>query len=144
MTPAEAESTAQRIHSSWPGQRQLSLETWVEELLELDYGTAGTALVRLRRDLDHPPTIARFLGAYRALHTVSNDPIPFQCRQCDGTGWVTRDYQAHGRTYRGAEPCRCRAGRDHERQYTEMLDARARRNPESQTADPPGQARLEL
>lgn len=117
MTGPEARDLAARLATSWPGHAGISAETWDEELRDLDAGTAGTTLVRLRRELERPPSIARFHATYRALHTAHTDPLPTdRCTLCDGTGWVdapdlTVGEEPHTRTYTMTQPCSaCPAG----------------------------------
>jgi len=123
----QARELAARIHSTWAGGP--TAEVWVEELLPLDEGTAGTTLVRLRRELERAPSVAKFLDRYRGLSTRSAT-ARVECVMCDGEGWVTssespvrsmvRDddgnlVAAEGEKfehrYSYVTPCTCEAGR---------------------------------
>lgn len=115
MTPDEADQLAKRIINTWHGGPPLA--EWRDTLTELDAGTAGTTYVRLRAELDHAPSIARYLSEYRTLHTPANDPIRHHCHHCHGTGWLTCvDDRRHGYwcRHRGTPPetegdCGCHA-----------------------------------
>lgn len=71
MTPAAADALAKRWINIWRGGP--SLTEIIDALLPLDEGRAGTALVRLRNESDHAPSIARFLAVYRSLDTSRGD-----------------------------------------------------------------------
>jgi hypothetical protein len=106
MNPEEAKRLAVRIANSWHGGP--NIEAWTEELLDMDAGTAGTTFIRLRRDLDHAPSIANFWRTYRTLVTPANEALP--CNNCDGTGWVSappvvRVINDRPHEYRQATPC---------------------------------------
>lgn len=94
MTHSEARDLAVRIRETWTGGGP-SVDVWIEELEPLDAGTAGTTLVRLRREEERAPSIAKFLATYRALATPHNVDRP-KCELCDCTGWVQTDDLLHG------------------------------------------------
>lgn len=94
MTEAEARQLYVKMAASWPpDHRGVAAEVWIEILQELEAGTAGTAVIRLRDELDRPPTIHQFKQRYYALHTPTNDPIrmaTLACADCGGSGWLSR------------------------------------------------------
>lgn len=127
MTPAQAETLAVKICQTWT--RVPPVDVWVEDLLDLDEGAAGTALMRLRREAEHAPTIAKFRATVRSLHTTDGGtPRPEVCKACDDTGWVQAPDHIeddglhlengvevrHTRTYSQVKPCVCREGRQRE------------------------------
>lgn len=93
MTPEAADGLARRIINCWRGGPPLA--EWVQALLPLDEGTAGTAFIRLQRTLEHAPTIAKFIATCNSLHTATNDPYRSEpkCPRCDDNGsigvWLT-------------------------------------------------------
>jgi len=120
----QARELAARIVSTWAGGP--TAEVWIEELVPLDAGAAGTAFVRLRRELERAPSIKRFLDRYHSLHTASTDPVRVDCSVCDGSGWANRTDHGPGCPRRkGAAdcactavvPCTCAAGRQYEDTY---------------------------
>lgn len=110
MTPTEADLLGKRIINCWRGGPPLA--EWVEELTPLELGQAGTTYARLKRQLEHAPSIARFMAEYRTLdtHDASTRPVP--CGWCSD-GWVeTRPHEFRGWVYSGVEPCpHCAEGR---------------------------------
>ena len=105
MNLDEAKRLAIRIINSWQGGP--TIDEWISELTDMDAGTAGTTFVRLRRDLERPPTIARFWHTYAELATSTNQALP--CIDCEGTGWITGYTDQRG--YRYAKPCAyCKRG----------------------------------
>lgn len=90
MTPTAADGIAKRIINCWHGGPRL--DEWVDTLTPLDEGTAGTTFVRLRAELEHAPSIARYLATYRALRTPANQPIapPTQPRGAALDAWVRK------------------------------------------------------
>ena len=112
MTPAEADELGKRIINNWRGGPPLA--EWREELAELDAGKAGTAYVRLRRTLEHAPSIARFIAEYKSLDT-DDASTKDKCGWC-ANGWTeTQRHLAHGHPYYGWQPCnRCNEGRANE------------------------------
>lgn len=112
MTAAEADELAKRIINAWHGGPPLA--EWREELAPLDAGQAGTAYVRLKRTLEHAPSIARFLAEYRSLtmHDASNPEN--KCPSCSNSGWVAAEHHFEHRShpYSAAQPCTyCEFGR---------------------------------
>jgi len=103
----QARELAARIVSTWAGGP--TAEVWIEELVLLDEGPAGTAFVRLRRELERAPSVRRFLEAYRSLHTT-RAPVRVECSRCDGSGWFERTEHGPGCPRRkGATACACTA-----------------------------------
>lgn len=126
MTPAEAAVLADKLKSSWPSSK-ITPEVWAEELLPLDAGRVGTAIVRLRRELEHPPSIVRFLQEYRALRTVGRprDPFSHECDVCEDVGWVDAGHvQDDQFTRAGVKPCTCKAGQELEPVFGRIQAAR--------------------
>lgn len=118
MTDAEARALATRIINSIRSTPPHA--EWIDALLPLDAGRAGTAFIRCRDDNDSDRlTIARFKMTYRSLHTASTDTARHGCWQC-GDGWVTRNYQRGEREYRGAYPCTCPAGQENQRIWDDV------------------------
>lgn len=111
MTTTEAREYAVKLTESWPDRSGVQLDVWVSEFRPLDAGTVGTAIVRLRRDLDRPPTVHRFLTEYRNVDTASRHTA-HECSGCDGTGWV----EAPDRVVA--------AGEEHERRYSQVTACR--------------------
>lgn len=111
MNRDTADVLAKRIINCWRGGPPLV--EWIDELERLDEGPAGTTFVRLRRSIEHAPSIARFMAEYNSLHTDDASTRGPVCGWCDNTGWTqTRPHQAHGVAYSGVEPCdRCDEGR---------------------------------
>jgi hypothetical protein len=104
MNPEEAKRLAIRIVNSWHGGP--NVDEWASELAEMDAGTAGTTFIRLRRELNHVPSVAHFWHAYRQLVTPANEPLP--CDECDDSGWISAHTDAHDY----ATPCPiCERGR---------------------------------
>ena len=137
MNLDEANRMASMIRNTWRGGP--SVDVWRDELLEMDAGTAGTAMVRLMRELETPPSIARFWREYRGLATGARMPVPTDpCVLCDDTGWtvapelvVGRDVGTH--RYSQVQPCRaCRGGE----QARAMHQAIARHNAWRTLPDP--------
>lgn len=114
MTEPEAEDLAARIVRTWRGAPPA--DVWVEELVRLDAGAAGTAFARLRRESTRAPSIAEFLATYRTLRTQDGGTREvYDCSHCDGAGWVpTADLvlENGGNELRYSQvvPCTCRAG----------------------------------
>ena len=104
MTEAEAVQLIARYKNTWrSGPHPNELRT---HLADMDAGTLGTILVRLARNEEHPPSIARLWAEYRAIHTTATDALP--CSDCDSTGWITSHTDQAG--YRYAKPCHCTHG----------------------------------
>jgi hypothetical protein len=111
MTPDAAHELAKRIINTWRGGPNLT--EWRDELETLDEGRAGTAFQRLRRTAEHAPTIARFLGEYRAIQSDDPSDPDNTCTTCSNSGWTiqaTADgdplhYEHRGVRYSGAKPC---------------------------------------
>lgn len=120
MNRDEASNLATRISQTWP--RGLNTSVWEDEMQHLDAGRAGTAIERLRRTEQHPPSIARFWAEYRAVNTTdgSNRPQIADCDECQNTGTapVTGTVRCADGTDIvidvGVGPCRCPRGRDTE------------------------------
>lgn len=124
MTEADARALATRIINTVRSTPPFG--EWVEFLMTLDAGRAGTAFIRARDGNDNDRlTIGRFRGIYNGLHTASSDAARHGCGQC-GDGWVTREYQRGERTYRGAYPCTCPAGQENQRIWDDISTANER------------------
>lgn len=70
MTHDEAIAVISTIMAAWPQAQRMSNDTarlWMIDLAPLEAGLSITALERLRRELDWPPTTHQFLDAYRAV-----------------------------------------------------------------------------
>lgn len=90
MTEHEARSLYVRLANSFPGEhRGVAAETWIEVLTDLDAGIAGTTILRLRDELERPPSIAQFKRRYYALRAPLLDTIHHTCHMCGQTGWRT-------------------------------------------------------
>ncbi len=63
------------------------LDEWIDTLIALDEGAAGTALARLKTR-DGKPTPHAFAIEARTLRTVDAVNRTEPCARCDGTGWV--------------------------------------------------------
>lgn len=110
MTPAEATAVADRI-THIPGRQILTRDEWITQLLPLDHGTAGTALIRCLGTRNAPPALDEFLRKYHDLNTPANNPIPGEHCGC-GDGLVTVWIERGGRQIRCAAPCpNCALGR---------------------------------
>jgi hypothetical protein len=97
----------------WSGQR---CDEWIDALLTLDAGSAGTAFARLRLTHADCPSIATFVQTVKALHTTDASNRPKECGWCDDSGWTeTPRHTARGVVYTGWEPCtHCSEGRERE------------------------------
>jgi hypothetical protein len=115
MSPAEADDLAKRIINTWRGGPPLV--EWRQELEQMDAGTAGTAYMRLKRTMEHAPSIARFWGEYNALDTRDGGNA-INCYACADVGWAAHEsskgdplyFEFSGRWYSAARPCSCNAG----------------------------------
>jgi hypothetical protein len=141
MTNTEARDLAVKLTASWPRDPGVDISTWIDEIRVLDPGTVGTTIVRLRRDLERPPTIARFLAVYRSLDTASAAAQHVDCPDCAGDGWVTAQDRVHadGRHTSQVRPCpRCPAGREARDVHERMMRANGHRTrPEEPSTPPP-------
>lgn len=121
MTETEATELAKRIINTWRGGP--NLQDWTEELTTLNQGQAGTTYHRLRRTLEHAPSVARFLAEYRTLDTTDASTRP-DCSHCDRTGWTPTDdlildwMHNRPRRYTQVQPCTCPAGDQAQRSNT--------------------------
>jgi len=126
VKPAEATDLAVRIGQTWP-RSGIAPQVWEEELVELDHGRAGTAFVRLRRELRSAPSIAEFLTEYRAVDIADGGTRPrfADCATCGNAGVVhVSPDAADGRMLLdGVKPCRCPRG-DERRAGIERIIAR--------------------
>lgn len=120
MTRDETTMLTRKILESWPDCR-IPAATWAEELADLDAGTVGTALVRMRRELDKPPTIATLHNYCRALHTPANTPAGY-CENCQNTGWEEATRPQDDTT--SVRPCRqCPRGQQMHATHAAILHA---------------------
>lgn len=115
MTPDEAAGLARTITESWPG-RGASRDAWEARLESLDFDAALDTVARLVDTEPDPPSIARFIAAYRAGLAPAIRYLHEDCALCGGTGWeeitVQRPNYPHPTT--GVVPCRCSRGRANE------------------------------
>jgi hypothetical protein len=89
MNPDQAADLATRIVQTWP--RAIAAHVWEEELLDLDQGRAGTALVKLRRSMKSAPSIAEYLDKYRELYNEDGGTRPVGLRALRQPGHDRRD-----------------------------------------------------
>lgn len=124
MTPDEADALGKRIINNWRGGPPLV--EWIDALVPLHAGQAGTTFIRLRDELEHAPSIAKFRQTYRGIHTRETDE---RCEACGGNGTVTGPtFDRNGHTYTSAIPCpSCEAGRAAARWMTPYAAERADR-----------------
>jgi GAF domain-containing protein len=127
MTHNEAAQLATRISQTWP--RGLQTVVWEEELAQLDAGRAGTAIERLRRLEQHPPSIARFYAEYHAIqsHDASTRPPRRDCETCQNTGWaqvpgIVETATGPEEMDVGVKPCRCPWGQEREHVHQTIRD----------------------
>lgn len=106
MNRQEATELATKFSQTWP--RGPVTQVWEEELAECDAGRAGTAFAKMRRELEHAPSVAKFFSFYRALHVAGDEPA---CSQCGGAGAVppSDPIVVHGRfcASHGGGGCDC-------------------------------------
>jgi hypothetical protein len=123
MNEHDADAIAKRIINTWHSGPRLT--EWVEVLAGLDAGTAGTAYIRCRNELEHAPSIAKFIAVYRSLHTATTHPVDRPtCGACDGTGFVDAPNLTtpDGRSYTQVDRCpHCTNGRPLRQQRDEPL-----------------------
>jgi hypothetical protein len=102
VNQAEATDLAKRIINCWRGGPPLT--EWIDELKRLDAGMAGTAYIRLRREHEHAPSIARFLAEYRGVH----GPTDSQPARSNEERISLNDYLSRlaGRAAKGSEDAR--------------------------------------
>lgn len=117
MTRDDAAVVVGKLTAYWPQARipGAGIDAWAEDLRSVRYEAACTALVRLRRRLDRPPTIAQFLAEVRQLDTARPaERTP--CVECGDTGYAAETWHTvRGRKYAFAAPCACEHG-THRRQ----------------------------
>lgn len=118
MERTAALALTSRIEATWStdGWPQSRYSEWIDALESLDEGAAGTAFVRLRASGSASMTIAQFVTAVRALHTVDGGTRPDPCGACSDSGWIeAEDYiEDNGGqpiTYSQVKPCACREGK---------------------------------
>lgn len=99
-----------------------AIDVWIDDLTELDEGTAGTTLARLRRNWQPTarqthPSLQEFMAEYRALNTKAPH-VPEPCARCEGSGWITETVDHPMRfdtpkpiTTTASRPCSCSNGR---------------------------------
>lgn len=104
-----AVALVERMLRAWPLRDPL---LWVEELVVLEVGRAGTAVQRLIHEHSTPPSIAAFFELYRSLDTtLPTAVVGAHCTRrdghgCDDTGWIeSMPFTSHGHTYSSMEPC---------------------------------------
>jgi hypothetical protein len=136
----QARELAARIMATWSGGP--TGEVWIEELVLLEEGTAGTTFVRLRRELDRAPSIKRFLEMYRSLDT--RPVVRVECSLCEGEGWrpdtgpgihgpgCPRRRGAQECHCTGYRPCICAAGAEREPVYRSIKRTNDWKPPEAE------------
>lgn len=78
MTPIEADALALTITQTWRNVAPAPI--WVEELEPLHEAQARAAYVKLRRESENAPSIARFLAMYHTMPTTTREE-PYEWRQ---------------------------------------------------------------
>lgn len=126
MKDETAEKLALQIAQTW--SKTAAPDIWAEELRPLNHAQAEEAYRRLRREVQHSPSIAEFMARYRSLTGTAGNDTP-KCPACDDTGWITDTHHPHhGGHWEGREdrrpsvasdgecqcnivtPCGCREG----------------------------------
>ena len=74
MNAGEAHTLAIRIANCWRGGAPV--REWEDALQRLDHTAAVATFERLRGNLEHPPTLARFMAEYRALTPARTVELP--------------------------------------------------------------------
>ena len=82
MTYDESGSVLRFMMASWPSAKSMTDDTanlWCNDLQDLDLEVCLSALDRMRRTEEFPPTLAKFLAAYEAkkpriYHTALEGP----------------------------------------------------------------------
>jgi hypothetical protein len=82
MTYDESVGVIRFMMAAWPSAKSMSDESadlWVHDLQDLDLQTCLSALDRMRRTEEFPPSLAKFLAAYdarkpRTYHTALEAP----------------------------------------------------------------------
>ena len=103
MERTEALPLLNRICTHW-GMRLANdpWDHWIDTLLPLDAGQAGTTLARMMRSTDKPSP-ASFLAAYGQLRTRSAEEV-IVCELCANTGLVTcHEHPRHRGHWQGRE-----------------------------------------
>lgn len=70
MTYDDSVSVLSFMMAAWPSMKSMADDAanlWVHDLQSLDLDISLTALERMRRTEEFPPSLAKFLGAYQAL-----------------------------------------------------------------------------
>ena len=122
MQGYEADSLARALASMWPAWTP-NLSKWSQMLADLDWNLANRTVKHLVRELDTPPSWAKFYKTYQELKPTAY--VGPRCELCDGTGWVTdRNHPDHwpghpahtppatddGCACNVVAPCRCTVG----------------------------------
>jgi hypothetical protein len=118
MERAAAIALVSRIEATWSTGKPwigARADEWIDALMALDEGAAGTAFARLRSSHPDAPNIATFMAHARAVTTTDPSTVE-KCGWCDNTGWTqTADHVKAGVVYSGVEPCtHCPEGRARE------------------------------
>jgi hypothetical protein len=87
MIVTHAAELAVKISQTWP-RSSVATDVWEEELADLDRPRAEAALKQMRRTVEHAPSVAAFLSAYRAQSGTAG-VYEWNCPKCANTGWVT-------------------------------------------------------
>jgi hypothetical protein len=114
MERLDALTIVNRIEQAWANERWGSTRSdqYIDGILDLDYGAAGTALVRLIKTCSRAPSVADFRNACARIDTrPATHPLE-RCDECAGTGWAEApEVEIDGHTYTQVAPCACESGR---------------------------------
>jgi len=124
MTPEQAKNVVRVMAAAWPDGtwNDTAVRIWTDDLTDLDEGTAGTALARLRKTWratgkQTHPSLSEFMDTYKAVDTY-RPPERHDCDRCDGTGWeYTTTADASGNQWPAVAPCKCSNGRTRDGVY---------------------------
>jgi len=136
MNPNDCARLVNLLVSTWPSG--VKGHVWTDTLGALDYDPARSAYVSLRDSEERPPSVARYLAAYRAERALDDTHDAAYCELCGGDGWATSPPErAHNpRTCRptpdrpcmctAVEPCRCSAGQANRDVHRRIIEANER------------------
>lgn len=112
MERLDALAIVNRLEAAYPNERWTGprVDQYIDGIIDLPAGAAGTALARLVKTASKAPTVADFRAAVRAIDT--RDSRPTHCPDCDGCGWIEAEpLTVDGHTYTQVAPCGCENGR---------------------------------